>query len=114
MLAIAAPLAVVGLELLVLRTGLLRQGRFWLTMAIVLGFQVPVDGFLTKAEGTIVHYDDAVISGIRVPWHIPIEDFGFGFAMITLTLALWRWWQLRAAATAAAGPPRTAMPVRDA
>jgi lycopene cyclase domain-containing protein len=113
-LAIAAPLAVVGLELLVLRTGLLRQARFWLAMAIVLGFQVPVDGFLTKPEGTIVHYDEAVISGIRVPWHIPIEDFGFGFAMVTLTLLLWRWWQLRATATAAAAPTRAAMPDRRA
>jgi hypothetical protein len=28
--------------------------------------------------------------GIRVPWDIPIEDYGFGFAMVTLTLLVWR------------------------
>jgi membrane protein implicated in regulation of membrane protease activity len=30
--------------------------------------------------------------GLRVPWDIPIEDFGFGFAMVTLTILLWRRW----------------------
>jgi lycopene cyclase domain-containing protein len=94
-LALSAPLAVVALELLVLRTGLLRQPRYWITMAILLAFQVPVDGWLTKPEGTVVHYDGAYYSGIRAPWNIPVEDFGFGFAMLTLTLLMWRWWQQR-------------------
>jgi len=30
--------------------------------------------------------------GLRVPWDIPIEDFGFGFAMVTLAILLWRRW----------------------
>ncbi|MDI1462962.1 lycopene cyclase domain-containing protein [Catellatospora sp. KI3] len=87
--AIAAPLAVVALELWVLRTGLLRSARYWLTMAIAFAFQVPVDGWLTRPDATVVHYDDAAISGLRVPWHIPVEDYGFGFALMTLTLLLW-------------------------
>lgn len=94
-LALAAPLAVIALELLVLRTGLLRQVRYWITVAIVLAFMVPVDGWLTRPEGTIVHYDDAATAGVRAPWNIPVEDFGFGFAMITLTLLMWLWWQRR-------------------
>lgn len=88
--AAAAPVLAVGLELLVLRTGLFRQPRYWITVAISLAFQVPVDGWLTHAGRPIVHYDPAAISGIRFPFNIPIEDFGFGFALVTLTLACWR------------------------
>jgi lycopene cyclase domain-containing protein len=88
--AIAAPVAVVALELLVLRTGLLREARYWMTVAIALAFQIPVDGWLTRAGHPIVQYSGAAISGIRFPWNIPVEDFGFGFALITLTLLVWR------------------------
>jgi lycopene cyclase domain-containing protein len=93
--ALAASVAVVALELLVLRTGLLKKARYWITVAIVLTFQVPVDGWLTKPQGTVVHYDETFTSGIRAPWNIPVEDFGFGFALITLTMSLWLWWQRR-------------------
>jgi lycopene cyclase domain-containing protein len=87
--AICAPLAVVAVDLAVLRTGILRRGRFWGTIAIVLVFQVAVDGWLTKLSAPIVIYRKMAISGVRWPWDIPVEDFGFAFAMITLTLALW-------------------------
>jgi lycopene cyclase domain-containing protein len=87
--AICAPVTVAALELTVLRTGILRRGRFWATIAITLAFQVAVDGWLTKLSAPIVLYRPAAISGVRWPWDIPVEDFGFAFAMITLTLALW-------------------------
>ncbi len=87
--AICAPAAVVAVELTALRTGILRRGRFWATIALTLAFQVPVDGWLTKLSAPIVLYRPSVISGVRWPWDIPVEDFGFAFAMITLTLALW-------------------------
>ena len=86
---ICAMATVVAVELTVLRTGVLRRGRFWVTIAITLGFQVAVDGWLTKLSAPIVLYRPAAISGLRWPWDIPVEDFGFAFAMITLTLALW-------------------------
>lgn len=88
--AVVAPLAVVALELLVLRTGLLREARYWITVAIAMAFQVPVDGYLTRAAAPIVMYDDGATSGLRFPWNIPVEDFGFGFALVTLTLLIWR------------------------
>ncbi len=94
--AAGAPVLVVGLELLVLRTGLFRQLRYWITIAISMAFQVPVDGWLTHAGRPIVQYNPAAISGIRFPWNIPIEDFGFGFALVTLTLLLWRRQVMRA------------------
>jgi len=91
--AIAAPVAVVALELAVLRTGLFRLGRYWAAVAIVLAFQIPVDGWLTRPEAPIVSYSARATSGVRAPWNIPVEDFGFGFALVTLTLLLWRWHQ---------------------
>jgi lycopene cyclase domain-containing protein len=87
--ASCAPIAVVAVELAVLRTGILRTGRFWATIVITLAFQVAVDGWLTKLSAPVVIYRPAAISGVRWPWDIPVEDFGFSFAMITLTLALW-------------------------
>jgi hypothetical protein len=36
-----------------------------------------------------VLYDDAAITGWRVPWDIPVEDYLFGFALLTLTMLVW-------------------------
>lgn len=87
--AVAAVVLTVLLEALVLRTGLFSRPAYWLTMAIVFAFQVPVDGWLTKLDAPIVIYAEWAISGVRAPWDIPVEDFLFGFAMITSTLLLW-------------------------
>lgn len=87
--AIVAALAVGALELTVLRTGLFRRPAYWLSMLIVIGFQILVDGWLTKLSAPIVVYDDRQTSGIRVPLDIPIEDFFFGFALVTAVLLLW-------------------------
>jgi lycopene cyclase domain-containing protein len=87
--AIAAAGLVVALELRVLRTGIFRRPAYWLTMVIVFGFQVLVDGWLTKLSAPIVRYDEADTTGIRFPWDIPVEDFVYGFALLTLVLVLW-------------------------
>lgn len=87
--ASAAAVVVVLLELCVLRTGLFRRPAYWITMVIVLGFQVLVDGWLTKLDAPVVLYADWAISGVRAPWDIPVEDFLYGFAMITAVLLLW-------------------------
>jgi lycopene cyclase domain-containing protein len=84
-----AVLLVSALELAVLRTGLFRRPAYWLSMLIVLGFQIPVDGWLTKLSSPIVSYDDKQLSGVRFPFDIPIEDFLFGFALVTAVLLLW-------------------------
>lgn len=88
--ALTAVVLVLALELLVLRTGLLGELQYWLAIAIVTGFQVPVDGWLTKLNAPIVLYDDRETLGVRFPWDIPVEDFAFGFAMVTLALLVWR------------------------
>ena len=87
--AVISVVAVCVLDLAVLRTGLFRKPAYWISMVIVLGFQVPVDGWLTKLSAPIVIYDEKHTSGIRFPWDIPIEDFFFGWALVTAVLLLW-------------------------
>ncbi|QRP42669.1 lycopene cyclase domain-containing protein [Amycolatopsis sp. FDAARGOS 1241] len=87
--AVASVLAVVALELWALRTGLFRKPGYWITIAVVAGFQIPVDGWLTKTSHAIVRYAPEHLSGLRFPWDIPIEDFLFGYALVTAVLLLW-------------------------
>jgi lycopene cyclase domain-containing protein len=87
--AVVAVIAVCALEFGVLRSGLFRRPAYWISMAIVLGFQIPVDGWLTKLSAPIVVYDERHISGIRFPFDIPVEDFLFGWALVTGVLLLW-------------------------
>jgi lycopene cyclase domain-containing protein len=87
--AVISMVAVCVLELAVLQTGLFRKPAYWISMAIVLGFQVPVDGWLTKLSAPIVIYNEKHTSGIRFPWDIPVEDFLFGWALVTAVLLLW-------------------------
>lgn len=87
--AALAVLLVCAMELAVLRTGLFRRPKYWFSMLIVLGFQIPVDGWLTKLSSPIVIYDDRQLSGVRFPFDIPVEDFLFGFALVTAVLLLW-------------------------
>ena len=87
--AVVAVAAVCVLELAILRTGLFRKPAYWISMVIVVGFQVLVDGWLTKLSAPIVIYDEAHTSGLRFPWDIPVEDFLFGWALVTAVLLLW-------------------------
>jgi lycopene cyclase domain-containing protein len=87
--AVLALAAVCAWELAVLRTGLFRKPAYWIAMAIVVAFQIPVDGWLTKLSAPVVVYAPGHVSGLRVPWDIPVEDFLFGFALVTAVLLLW-------------------------
>jgi lycopene cyclase domain-containing protein len=87
--ASVAAVAVVVLELVVLKTGLFRDRTYWMAMAIVFFFQVLVDGWLTKLSAPIVLYDPKEMSGLRIPWDVPVEDYLFGFALVTLVMLLW-------------------------
>jgi lycopene cyclase domain-containing protein len=93
--AVLAVLAVCMMEFTVLRTGLFRRAAYWISMAIVVAFQIPVDGWLTKLSAPIVIYDDRHTSGVRFPFDIPVEDFLFGWAMVTAVLLLWERRRLR-------------------
>jgi lycopene cyclase domain-containing protein len=87
--AVASVAVVCAAELTVLRTGLFRRAAYWVAMAIVLAFQIPVDGWLTKLSAPIVLYHRTAMTGLRFPWDIPVEDFLYGFALVTAALLLW-------------------------
>ena len=87
----AALLGVVGavlVDLALLRTRLLARRLFWLSYAIVVAFQLVVNGVLTGRA--VVRYDDGAILGPRLAW-APVEDLLFGFALVLLTTSLWVW-----------------------
>ena len=88
-LAGLAAVAVVLLEVRVLRTGLFGQLAYWLALGICLVFMVPVDGWLTKLSAPIVVYDDADTSALRPVWDILAEEFVYAFALLTLVMLVW-------------------------
>ena len=75
-------------DLFVLRTRLVRRRAFWTAYAIVLFFQLVVNGLLTGLR--VVRYDPGRIIGWRLAF-APVEDLLFGFALVTLTLSTWVW-----------------------
>jgi lycopene cyclase domain-containing protein len=88
-LAIAAAAGVVVLERAVLRSGIFRQPAYWVAMAIVYVFMVPVDGWLTKLSAPIVVYREGDTSGLRPVWDILAEEFLYAFALLTLVILVW-------------------------
>lgn len=83
-------LIVLAIEFFWLKTGIFATLQYWISLGIVLGFQILVDGWLTKLSNPIVMYNPDTMLGTRWPLDIPVEDFGFGFAMVTLTLLVWK------------------------
>jgi lycopene cyclase domain-containing protein len=94
-----AVIAVIVAELVYFKSGIFTTAQYWWSIAIIFAFQIPVDGWLTKLSNPIVIYNPDEFLGLRMPWDIPIEDFGFGFAMVTLAILLWRRWLDRRSST---------------
>ena len=123
-LALVGVVAVVVLDLVVLRTRLLARRVFWVAYAIIVSFQLLTNGVLTGLR--IVRYDGSAIVGSSTPAdapppflgdgriaYAPFEDLLFGFALVVLTLVLWVWLGRRGVQhTPYAGPPRTHAPRR--
>lgn len=84
--SLVAIIGAVGFDALVTKQRLVRRPRFWIAYAIILAFQLIMNGFLTGLP--IVTYDDAVHLGLRVAY-APVEDIGFGFGMVLSVLSLW-------------------------
>lgn len=68
------------------RERLVTRAHFWSAYAIILFFQLLMNGFLTGIP--VVTYNPSVIIGLRVAY-APIEDLGFGFGLVLLTLSVW-------------------------
>ena len=90
----------VAVDLLVLRTGLVRRRAFWVSYAILVSFQLITNGMFTGFG--IVLYDGAAIVGGSSPASgpppflgdgriafAPFEDLLFGFSLILLALSCW-------------------------
>ena len=115
-LSIVAVLGTVVLDLVVLRTRVLRLRTFWISYAIVLGFQLIANGVLTGFR--IVRYDGNAIIGsstlASTPAFVgdgrvgfaPVEDLLFGFALVVQAVAWWVFWgRVLRPAPAEAAPP---------
>ena len=96
-LAVLGVVLTVALDLFVLRTRLLLRRAYWTAYAIVVGFQLLTNGWLTGRR--IVTYDpDTIIGSDRVVLvgdgrlvYAPVEDLGFGFALVLTTSVVWVW-----------------------
>jgi lycopene cyclase domain-containing protein len=88
-LAVTAAVLVVCVELVWFRSGLFRQRAYWVAMAIVFGFMLVVDGWLTKRSAPIVLYREGDTSGLRPIWDIPLEEYAYAFALLTLVILVW-------------------------
>lgn len=93
-LAALGILAAGVLDLVVLRTRLLRRRVFWGSYAIIIVFQLIANGVLTGRS--IVTYNSHDITGLRIGY-APVEDLAFGFALVLWTQAWWVFWGRRTA-----------------
>jgi lycopene cyclase domain-containing protein len=94
-LAVVAVVLALVLDRWVLRTRLTTTSTWWLSYAIVVGFQLLTNGWLTGRG--IVRYDgDAIVGSGRITFlgdgrvaFAPVEDLAFGFALVLATCAVW-------------------------
>jgi lycopene cyclase domain-containing protein len=85
-LAVTAVVAVLVVDLAVYRTRMVTRKAYWTAYAIIVSFQLLMNGVLTGLD--VVVYDERTIWGPRIAY-APVEDLLFGWAMVTLTLASW-------------------------
>jgi lycopene cyclase domain-containing protein len=85
-LAISAVVVVIILDLYVIKTGLLKRKVFWTSYAIIVGFQLLTNWWLTSRN--IVMYSPDAILGLRLA-SAPVEDLLFGFALVVGVLVNW-------------------------
>ncbi len=88
-LAVLAAIVVIALERWFFRSGIFKKPAYWISMAIVVAFMIPVDGWLTKLSAPIVIYRDQDVSGVRPVWDILLEEFAYAFALLTLVILMW-------------------------
>lgn len=85
-LAVSAVLIVISIDLFVLKTQLLKRKVFWSSYAIIIGFQLLTNWWLTSRN--IVMYSPDAIIGIRIA-SAPVEDLLFGFALVLGVMLNW-------------------------
>ena len=85
-IAFTSALTFAAIDLLFMKSSLLKTKCFWSSYAIILPFQLLTNWWLTS-KGIVTYSDDAII-GIRIA-SAPVEDLFFGFTLILGVLHLW-------------------------
>ena len=85
-LAISAVVIAATFDLYLFNTRLLKRRVFWTSYAIILGFQLLTNWWLTSRN--IVMYSPDAIIGFRIA-SAPFEDLLFGFALVLGVLSNW-------------------------
>jgi len=84
----------------VLKTGLLWRTKFFVYLAVLIGFILVFNGYLTWRP--VVLYGETYQLGLRVGT-IPIEDFGYGISLVFLNTILYE--KFKSTAAGANGLP---------
>jgi len=85
-LAIVAVVIAVSFDMYLFRTQLLKRKVFWTSYAIIIGFQLLTNWWLTSRN--IVMYSPDSIIGFRIA-SAPVEDLFFGFALVLSVMSNW-------------------------
>jgi lycopene cyclase domain-containing protein len=88
-IAILAVIASAVLDLVVIKSDLLKKKVFWTSYAIILPFQLLTNWWLTSRN--IVMYSSDAIFGLRIA-AAPVEDLLFGFSLLLGVLSMWIYW----------------------
>ena len=100
--AAVAVLTAILVDLVVLRTALVRSRTWWIAYGIVVAFQLLTNGWLT-GRGIVRYNGDQILGSERIVFvgdgrlaYAPIEDLAFGFALVLMGCAAWVWIGVRA------------------
>jgi lycopene cyclase domain-containing protein len=90
-------LVAIAVDLLILRTILLRSRTWWMAYGIIVVFQLITNGWLT-GRGIVRYSDNAILGSGRIVFvgdgriaYAPVEDLAFGFALVLISCAAWVW-----------------------
>jgi lycopene cyclase domain-containing protein len=93
--ATTAVLVALFVDLVVLRTALVRSRTWWTAYGIVVFFQLVTNGWLT-GRGIVRYSNDAILGSGRIAFlgdgriaYAPVEDLAFGFALVLMSCASW-------------------------
>jgi lycopene cyclase domain-containing protein len=95
--ASVAVLIAIIVDLLILRTTLVRSRAWWKAYGIVVVFQLLSNGWLT-GRGIVRYSGNAIVGSARIVFlgdgriaYAPVEDLAFGFALVLTSCAAWVW-----------------------
>ncbi|MCX7878667.1 MAG: lycopene cyclase domain-containing protein [Ignavibacteria bacterium] len=85
LIAVTSVIVVIIFDLVILKTKLVKEKKFWIFWAVMFMLLIIVNGYLTWRP--IVTYNSNFFMNIRF-FTIPLEDFLFGFSLISSNIIL--------------------------